>query len=83
MLGLLTFLAALLIFMLAVSARDICDSTCNQGAAHLWAVLSKTAIVSSIVQVFAAIGGSRRVALCAFAMTLVIAGILFLPLIFA
>lgn len=80
-LGVLTFVAAVLLLLLVANARDFCDSTCNQGASHVWAVLLATAIASSLVQVFAAIGGSQRLAFGAFAVTFLIAGIVLLPLI--
>lgn len=81
-LGALTFAVAALLFVLVANARDFCDSTCNEDTVHLWSVLSATAIASSIVQVFAALGGSRRLALGGFVVTLLIAGILFVPLLF-
>jgi hypothetical protein len=80
-LGVFTFIAAVLLFLLAVNARDFCDSTCNQRAAHRWAALSATAAASSLIQVFAAADGSRRLALGAFAVTSLIAAILSVSLI--
>ena len=66
-LGVVTFVVALLSLVLTAHAHDFCDSTCSPGGAS--AGLSAIAMVASLVQIGAAANRSRSVALGAFGVS--------------